>query len=434
MSVKKKNRRTKEITRREFIKKAGIAGAAVGVASTVPSFARRAFAAKRDYILIGHPNPSTGPIADFGEATPWADDRAIAAINAKGGIYIKEYGKKVPVKVKVLDTESDPTKAGEMASKLILHNKVDLMVVMHTPDTVNPVSAICERYEMPCISLDAPVEPWLTGGPYTWSYHAFWTVDSITDLFMGMWDEYADQTNKVVGGFWPNDPDGAEWSAIFKRKLPAKGYRVIDPGRFPYFTKDFSAFINQFKKEKVDIITGTIIPPDWATAWRQCHQQGFIPKMATIGKAILFPSAVNALGGNLPEGLTSEVWWSPSHPFKSSLTGESAKDVCDAWTKETGKQWTQPIGFKYAGFEIASDVLRRTLTLDKKTIRQAIAMTDMDTIVGHVRYNKDHYSETPLVGGQWVKGEKWPWELKIVYNKEHPEIPKTGEMVFPIPK
>jgi len=88
--------------------------------------------------------------------------------------------------------------------------------------------------------------------------------------------------------------------------------------------------------------------------------------MATIGKAILFPSAVNALGGNLPEGLTSEVWWSPSHPFKSSLTGESAKDVCDAWTKETGKQWTQPIGFKYAGFEIASDVLRRTLTLDKK--------------------------------------------------------------------
>ena len=272
MSVKKKNRRTKEITRREFIKKAGIAGAAVGVASTVPSFARRAFAAKRDYILIGHPNPSTGPIADFGEATPWADDRAIAAINAKGGIYIKEYGKKVPVKVKVLDTESDPTKAGEMASKLILHNKVDLMVVMHTPDTVNPVSAICERYEMPCISLDAPVEPWLTGGPYTWSYHAFWTVDSITDLFMGMWDEYADQTNKVVGGFWPNDPDGAEWSAIFKRKLPAKGYRVIDPGRFPYFTKDFSAFINQFKKEKVDIITGTIIPPDWATAWRKCHQ------------------------------------------------------------------------------------------------------------------------------------------------------------------
>ena len=79
MSDKKKNRRTRRITRREFIKKAGMAGAAVGVASTVPSFARRVFAAKRDHILIGHPNPSTGPLAGFGEASPWADEQAIAA-------------------------------------------------------------------------------------------------------------------------------------------------------------------------------------------------------------------------------------------------------------------------------------------------------------------------------------------------------------------
>jgi hypothetical protein len=169
MSAKQKNRGTKRITRREFIKKAGMAGAAVGMTSALPHLTRRAFAAKRDHILIGHPNPSTGPLAGFGEASPWADERAIAAINAKGGIYIEEYGKQVPVKFKVLDTESDPTKAGELTSKLILQDKVDLMVVMHTPDTVNPVDAICERYEMPCISLDAPVEAWLTGGPYKWA-------------------------------------------------------------------------------------------------------------------------------------------------------------------------------------------------------------------------------------------------------------------------
>jgi len=36
------------------------------------------------------------------------------------------------------------------------------MVVMHTPDTVNPVTAMCERYQLPCIALDAPVDAWLT--------------------------------------------------------------------------------------------------------------------------------------------------------------------------------------------------------------------------------------------------------------------------------
>ncbi len=424
----------KGVTRRDFIKKTGVVGAGLGAAVAVPSFARKAFAAKRDYILIGHPNPSTGPLAGFGEASPWADEKAIDAINRMGGIFIKEYGKKVPIKLKMADTESDPTKAAELAAKLILKDKVDLMVTMHTPDTVNPVDAMCERYKMPCISLDAPVEPWLTGGPYKWSFHAFWTVASATDLFAGIWDKYAAKTSKVVGGFWPNDPDGASWSAIFKEKLSARGYKVIDPGRFPYFNKDFSSFISKFKREKVDIITGTLIAPDWTTAWKQCHQQGFVPKIATVAKACLFPTDVNAIGGNLPNGLTTEIWWSPHHPFKSSLTGETAKDLCDAWTKETKKAWTQPIGFKYAGFEIAADALKRAQTLDKEKIRAAIAATDMDTIVGHIKYNAKNYSETPLVGGQWVKGKKWPWELEIVYNEQNPTIKKTAEMVFPLPR
>lgn len=428
-SVKKKG-----VTRRDFIKKTGVISAGLGAAAVVPSFARKAFAANKDYILIGHPNPSTGPLAGFGEASPWADDKAIDAIDRMGGIYIKEYGKKVPVRLKMADTESDPTKAAELAAKLILKDKVDLMVTMHTPDTVNPVDAMCERYSMPCISLDAPVEPWLTGGPYKWSFHAFWTVASATDLFAGIWDKYAAKTSKVVGGFWPNDPDGTSWSAIFKEKLSARGYRVIDPGRFPYFNKDFSSFISSFKRENVEIVTGTLIAPDWATAWKQCHQQGFVPKIATVAKACLFPTDVNAIGGDLPNGLTTEVWWSPHHPFKSSLTGETAEDLCDAWTKETNKAWTQPIGFKYAGFEIAADALKRAQTLDKEKLRAAIAATDMDTIVGHIKYNDKNYSETPLVGGQWVKGKKWPWELEIVYNEQNPYIKKTAEMVFPLSK
>jgi branched-chain amino acid transport system substrate-binding protein len=289
---------------------------------------------------------------------------------------------------------------------------------------------------MPCISLDAPVEAWLTGGPYKWSFHSFWTVDSATNLFAGMWDQFANagKMKKVLGGFWPNDPDGTTWSQIFKDKMSNKGYKVVDPGRFPYFNKDFSSFISLFKKEGVEVITGTLIAPDWSTAWKQCHQQGFVPKIATIAKACLFPSDVGALGGNLPQGLTTEVWWSPFHPYKSSLTGQSAKDLCDMWEKENNKAWTPPIGFKYAGFEIAADSLKRAQTLDKEKLRDAISKTDMDTIVGPIKFNKQNYSETPLVGGQWVKGKKWPWELQIVYNEGQPQIRKTGEMLFPMPK
>jgi branched-chain amino acid transport system substrate-binding protein len=430
--MKKKDKQKKgpsSMDRRDFMKKSAMAvGALMTTGVIAPKIVKPAMAADRDYILIGRPNPTTGPIASFGEGTPWVDDRVLAEINKDGGIYIKEFGKKVPIQVKILDTESNPTKAGEIASRLIVRDKVDLMVFYHTPDTVNPVASMCERYQMPGISLESPLEPWLEGGPYKWAFHAFWSVEKdIVPAYTGMWEQV--KTNKAVGILMPNDPDGVAWSSVFKAALKSKGYsKVIDLGRWPYGLQDFSAHINRWKRENVEILLGNMIPPDFATAWRQCQRLGFKPKVVTIGKAILFPAAVEALGGNLPNGLTTEVWWSPHHPFKSSFEGYSAKDLCDAWTKATGKQPPATLGYKYAGYEIAADVLRRAGTLDKEVLRKAIADTNMDTMVGHIKYNSENYCRTPLVGGQWVKGDKFPWDIKIVENSQHPYIPLTGKM------
>lgn len=164
----------KGISRRGFIKKIGKGTAALGAASLMPRIAGSALAAKRDYILIGHPSSLTGPLAGLGEPTKWVTDRVLKEINEDGGIYIKERRKKLPVKVKILDTESDPNKSADVASRLIMGDKIDLMLVMYTPDVGNPVSGICERFEMPCVCLGVPVEAWLTGGPYKWTYDAFY--------------------------------------------------------------------------------------------------------------------------------------------------------------------------------------------------------------------------------------------------------------------
>ncbi|MBW2083014.1 MAG: ABC transporter substrate-binding protein [Deltaproteobacteria bacterium] len=179
---------------------------------------------------------------------------------------------------------------------------------------------------------------------------------------------------------------------------------------------------------KVEIVTGVLIPPDFATALRQFQQAGFKPKIITMGKAILFPSAVSALGSDLGEGLTTELWWSPHHPFKSSLTGQSAAQLCAEWEEGTGRQWAPPIGYKHSGWELIKDVMERAGSLDKEKIRRAISETNMNTIVGPVQYNEKNYSRTPLVGAQWTRGKKWKWVQKIVYNKTYPSIPLTGTL------
>ena len=370
-------------------------------------------------VVLGYVSPQTGPLAAFAAADAFVVERVTKALDAKG---IMVDGKKAKFKIVRVDSQSNPTKAGEVAQGLITGQKVDLVVVAHTPDTTNPVGAVCEATKTPCISTAAPIGPWLTGAPYEWTFHFFWDLPDIIKVFTGMWDSVP--TNKVVGGLWPNDPDGSAWATAFTKALTEKGYKVVDPGRFPNGTTDFTLFIQKWKEAGAEIITGVPIPPDWASCWRQCAQQGFKPKIASIGKAILFPAAVEALGGGLADGLSSEIWWSPSHPFKSSLTGESAADLAGAYSA----QWSQPLGFVYALFEVAGDVLSRAQSTDKEKVKKALAATKLDTIVGNIQFDDKHVGRTPLVGGQWGKGDKYPWDLRITYNDTAPSIKKVADM------
>ncbi|MGI9354056.1 MAG: ABC transporter substrate-binding protein, partial [Rhizobiaceae bacterium] len=125
------------------------------------------------------------------------------------------------------------------------------------------------------------------------------------------------------------------------------------------------------------------------------------------------------------------VWWSPNHPFKSSLTGAGAKELADGYTAVTGKQWTQPIGFRHALFEVVADVVGRAEDLESpEAITAAVAATKLDTMVGPVDWSSGpvkNVSKTPLVSGQWQKeGDKF--DLKIVANSAAPNIPTTGEL------
>jgi hypothetical protein len=111
-----------------------------------------------------------------------------------------------------------------------------------------------------------------------------------------------------------------------------------------------------------------LFTPDFAGFYNQCAQMGYQPKVITLGKAFLFPADVASLGPR-GVGVTSEVWWTPDHPYKSSLTGISCKDLAQSYEKDSGKHWTQPIPFKHALFEVVIDVLKRSKDPEGSEIR-----------------------------------------------------------------
>jgi len=389
-------------------------------------------------VKIGYVSPQTGPLAAFAEADQFTLD-VFREVTGKLGLDIE---------VIVKDSQSNPNRAADVARELIVDDEINLMVVASTPETTNPVTTTCEAEQMPCISTMAPWQPWFIGQqanpgapdswkPFDYSYHFFWGLEDVIAVFTNMWAQV--ETNKQVGGLFPNDGDGNAWgdpNVGFPPVLTKQGYTLTDPGRYQNLTDDFSAQINAFRQAKVEIVTGVMIPPDFTTFWNQAKQQGFTPKVASMGKAILFPQAVEALG-NSGNNLSSEVWWSPSHPFKSSMTDMSSADLAAGFTEATKRPWTQPIGFIHALFEVALDVVKRSNDpTDGEAVAAAIAATKLDTIVGPVAWDganlppfaQKNVSKTPLVGGQWRLKDGGGYDLVITDNKTAPNIPTGGKM------
>lgn len=414
------------ISRRSLVKGGLSAVAAPAVLNIIPANAQS------KTIKIGHVSPRTGPLAGFGEA----DNFIIEQVRGVIGKGIEIGGKTYPVQIISKDSQSSGSRAAEVASELILGDKVDLLLGAAAPDTTNPVADQAEVNEVPCLTTNCPWQPYFFGRKgdpkkgFNWTYHFFWGLEDVIASFVNLWDSAP--TNKVVGGLFPNDADGNAWGDP-KLGLPpalaAAGYKLHDPGRYQVMNNDFTSQISAFKAAGAEIVTGNMIPPDFATFWSQAAQQGFKPKIVTIGKALLFPSVIESLGAR-GNGLSSEIWWTPHHPFKSGLTGQSAAELAAAYTAATKRPWTQPIGFQHALFEVAIDTLKRAKAVDPKSILAALTSTDYKSIVGPIKWTGQpvkNVSKTPLVAGQWQrKNDKF--ELVITANKPAPEIPAGGKL------
>lgn len=425
-------------SRRSFIKKTAFAALATAAA---PMLLTKYARSSERVIKIGFVSPRTGPIAAFADA----DDYVLSGIRKAVAKGITVAGRNHQVQIIPKDSRSDPNRASEVASELIKSDKIDLMCTANTGDTVNPVSDQCELNGVPAVTSDAPWQAYFFGRQgdpakgFDWTYHFFWGVEDLIGVYLDMWNTIP--TNKVVGALWPNDNEGIAFSDAergFPAALKQKGFKLIDLGRFENSLTDYSAQIRAFKDAKVEILTGVVVPPAFSTFWSQAAQQGFRPKIATPAKSVLFPASVNALGDRA-DGLTTEVWWSPYHPFKSGLTGQSSAELVQDAEKYMNKQWTQPMGFKHAMFEVAIDVLKRTKNIDSPdSVLEAIKSTNYNSVVGHVQWNPKgqanpvkNVCRTPLVGGQWVRGKKYKYDLVLVnsnWAKWAANIPTQAKM------
>jgi branched-chain amino acid transport system substrate-binding protein len=469
---------TKDVSRREFLKIAGIAGATVAVgaglgglvtacggteettttagATTTSVAATTTTAAASSTtvtaavdtgreIKIGYVAPITGNLAIFGVADQYCFDRAKAAL--ADGLVCGD-GKKHPVTLELQDGQSDTNRAAQVAGDLINNSKVDMLVAASTGTNVDPVADQAEANQVPCLSTDCPWQNYIMprGGDlktvWKYTYNAFWGTEDLLATFFDTWSQVV--TNKKVGVLLPNDALGIPWMEAFKPAIPAAGWDATFSDLYTVGSEDFTSVIGAYKKAGVEIMFCEGNPGDYATFWKQCLQQGFKPKLATPAVALAFPEGAAALG-DLAVNQCGELGWHPASGFKSALLGEDAQAFADAFTKSTGKQWNQSL-CHFLVFDWATDVLKRATSVDdKEAIMTAVKATKLDTIdftaaisaptVGAARIS-ENCCKTPLFGNQWRKsaaGSQFPFEATIVSNVAGKMVPvqdKVKEMVY----
>jgi ABC-type branched-subunit amino acid transport system substrate-binding protein len=424
---------------------------------TLPLFVRDAESAAPAEIVVGNPASLTGMFAGLGQGQVFGMKAAVEDINKQGGVNVKEYGKKLPIKLVIVNSESDPLKAGTLAESLIVSDKVNFLCQGgETPIMPPQISTAADRYKIPYVTAAGPMEPWMAmrqtvegRWKFTWAFGfpiatpappgSPWAKPGYTVMenWKSMLDLFGNKTNKKVAIFASHDPDGVGWYGLFSGALKNWGYDVVGAdkklGLVPMETTDFTSIIKQWKDSKCEIMWGNAPGPFIGTILKQGSALGFKPKMVSIGRGAMFYEDVTSWGGDLPLGIGMEIWGDPSLQVSTGIGGATLQSLANKWTKETGKPLNRTLGSGYRSIQVLTDAIERAGTLDSEKVNAVLAQTDFITIMHRAKFDDNHFSYEPLAFGQWRKTNKpWVWECPVVFS--HLDFIKVGgKPIFPIP-
>jgi branched-chain amino acid transport system substrate-binding protein len=371
-----------------------------GLAAGAASIALPA-AAQTGPVRIGYAMARNGPWSVGAQVSQepnyllWAEQ-----VNAAGGLSIKGGGKR-PVELISFDDRSDIETCVRTYEKLMGSDKVDLVLAPWGSNANFAVAPLANRHGYPFLAPTALsrrlVEMKL---PYF-----FLMLQQPKPMMEALVDLLKANGAKSAAVIYVDDLFGLENYAALKVALQGSGIGVVEDKSYPLGVKDLAPVLRSMKDKNPDAFIGLTYPPDTILASRQSKEIGFNPRLfyASVGTA--FQLYRNVMGPNA-EGVLGMGSWNPK-------TSPGAKAYFDAHVKKFGAQkepdrWAS--GATWASLEILTAAIAK-VGLDRKAIRDHVANTEHNTILGKIRFAGSENVGTPGAVSQWQKGEfevVWP--------------------------
>lgn len=370
-------------------------------------------------VLIGASIPKSGALAGFGLYEEWGYTTAISEVNQAGGLYLSQYHTKIPVRLITYDDESRSELAAKNTQRLILQDKVSVLLGSATPPLVLPGADVAERNHVPMVTGIAPIRAFLGANP-KWSY--------VWDIFFDELDMTQQQfltmntvsSNRKVALFTDNEQDGVVMGGLWEKNAQKFGYTVVYHANFPVGTLDYGDLIRRAQASQAQIMIAQMVTPDAIALWQQMQSLNYRPAAAFLEKGAEPTEWTSALH-QAAQGVMVAGYWYPTLPYPG------ARDLRQRFELDTGLTYSQHIADTYASAQILMDAITRAGSLNAKAINTAIGQTNKTYVVGHVNFAKGpggHTSALPTFMVQWQHGQ-----TQIVY----PPRLATAKLIYPLP-
>jgi branched-chain amino acid transport system substrate-binding protein len=355
-----------------------------------------------DPVRIGFSLPLTGIFAPAAPSQKNAYELWRDQINASGGLDVA--GTKRPVEFVSYDDQSDPGQAAKIYEKLIVEDKVDLLLgPWGTPAHV-AVAGVLERHKFPMVG-DTAASVLLRGMKpgYIW-FPTSALPDEMGKQLPLMLKSLGVKTVSITTA---QHPFALENKKFIVEGLKANGIAIVSDADYPLDIRDMTALISTAKAAHPDAELSLSMTGDSVLYMRQSKELGFTPKVQymLVGPAATF---FTKIFGDQVDGLLTMGHWSPSQK-----AWPKAKPFFDAYVAK----YNEPPDYLDSELSYeACEILQQAVAmagLDHEKLRKAFATETFDTIDGPVKFDGVVNATTPTMFLQYQKGV-----YEIVWPKE----------------
>jgi len=374
----------------------------------------------KDKIRIGRAVSLTGPNSIIAKsASIPIYDMWVEEVNAKGGIYVKEYKKRLPVELIVYDDESDHGRMTQLLEKLIVIDKVDFILPPCGTLFLFGAAPVANQHGYILLGAEGGA---LKLNEYAAALPYFFAVLNFADTQMpALAEMYKENGIKSVAIIYIDELHGVEYSSTAATELEKRGIEVKMAESIPMGVKDLSPLLKKAKALDVDAFlaftypgAGSILAP------KQAIELGINFKAIHVNVAANFDWFVGMFG-DAAEGVMGGGGWNR----KSS---PEAKEFCDKFIARYGEgavDWWGHL-FYWAGVQIFEQAIEKAGTLNQEKIRDIMAAEKFDTVLGPTWFESGRLAPACHPGeiGQWQKG---------VFEVVAPKEKATAKLMYPKP-